>query len=85
LTKEKKETITLNPDKQIELKDIQLFSGSSRIRISLYKGDRKLMTSPEIPLPAWKTLPNTSQLYWMGKEKNPGQRGAQLRIPLHLP
>ena len=85
-TKHNLEVNTIGPDSQEEMHFVDLNASSgTRIQVTFFLGDRKMLVSPVVALPDWNSLPSAAQLYSEGKETTPGQKGAQLTIPLAPP
>jgi len=84
-TAQKREVVAIEPDRQIELEHIRLMASTGQIQVSLFKGDREILTSDLIGLPEWKSLPSTVRLYLKEKEASSARRGVALSIPLHSP
>jgi len=84
-TKEERQIVTIDPGKVTELDNVRLMTGSGRVTISLYKAGREILTSDEVTLPDWQSLPSEDQLYLLKKEGSNDVSGLKLAIPLHAP
>jgi hypothetical protein len=80
--KAKPQTITIEPDRQFELHNVQLLTFSGRAQFTLWLGNQKVITSPVLTLPDRNTLPSAFEIERTGEGETESPRGVRVGVPL---